>query len=335
MLLIDALYVNNGGGKILLNYLIENLEKSNIQVYYLLDQRLKFDRFFIKDTNTVLFLKPSLISRYFFYKKNSNLFSKVLCFGNIPPSIKLTVETYTFFQQALFIEIPSNTDFFKIISINLKVFVLKQLKKNTRNWIVQSQNVKNGLVGKYKLNSSHVHLIPFYPPLKNLNFKFRSKNSYIFVSDGWQYKNHNALLDAFCLFYDHFKIGQLLLTISDKFINLTERISNLQKMGYPIVNLGILKRDDLAAVYSQVEFLVFPSLVESFGLGIVEAIENGCKIIGADLPYMHAICKPSIIFNPNCTYDIFTAFVESLNPNVKDTIPKVKNEIQTLINILK
>ena len=40
MILVDALYINNGGGKILLDYLILKLNESSLDVYYLLDDRI-------------------------------------------------------------------------------------------------------------------------------------------------------------------------------------------------------------------------------------------------------------------------------------------------------
>ena len=39
MILIDALYINNGGGKVLLDYLVEHLEVTNLPIYYLLDKQ--------------------------------------------------------------------------------------------------------------------------------------------------------------------------------------------------------------------------------------------------------------------------------------------------------
>ena len=46
--------------------------------------------------------------------------------------------------------------------------------------------------------------------------------------------------------------------------------------------------------YLSSEFLMFPSLTESFGLGLIEAIECGCKVIGADLPYTYEVCEPHL-----------------------------------------
>lgn len=43
MLLLDSLYINNSGGKILLDYLVEILETHKIPTYYLFDERCKGD----------------------------------------------------------------------------------------------------------------------------------------------------------------------------------------------------------------------------------------------------------------------------------------------------
>ena len=76
MLLIDALHINNSGGKILLDYLIESIEQSNIEVFYLLDNRVRDDYTFLKK-NKVLFLKANIRNRFLFYFKNKNKFKKV------------------------------------------------------------------------------------------------------------------------------------------------------------------------------------------------------------------------------------------------------------------
>jgi glycosyltransferase involved in cell wall biosynthesis len=56
------------------------------------------------------------------------------------------------------------------------------------------------------------------------------------------------------------------------------------KKGFPIINHGFIPRDKLGMIYGRAAFSIYPSLTESFGMGIVEAIENQCNIIGSDLP---------------------------------------------------
>ena len=41
MILLDAVYINNGGGFVLLKYLIDFFEKKSLDVFYLLDSRVE------------------------------------------------------------------------------------------------------------------------------------------------------------------------------------------------------------------------------------------------------------------------------------------------------
>jgi hypothetical protein len=41
MILIDAIYINNGGGKILLDYLISQINNTNLEIHYLIDSRIE------------------------------------------------------------------------------------------------------------------------------------------------------------------------------------------------------------------------------------------------------------------------------------------------------
>ena len=83
------------------------------------------------------------------------------------------------------------------------------------------------------------------------------------------------------------------------------------------------------------EFVIYPSFSESFGIGIIEGIENGCKIIGADLEYLKSVCNPSLTFNPNSPFSIADAFQKSVKTEIKKTKQLVFNEIKRLINLLK
>ena len=51
--------------------------------------------------------------------------------------------------------------------------------------------------------------------------------------------------------------------------------------------------------------LVFPSLMEGFGLPGLEAMKNGCPVICSDIPVFHEIYgDAAIYFNPNSSIDI-------------------------------
>ena len=75
MILVDATYINETGGKTLLNYLIENIIDKGLEekFYFLLDDRLKLKYPKINFE----FIKASEKNRLKFYKKTINKFSKV------------------------------------------------------------------------------------------------------------------------------------------------------------------------------------------------------------------------------------------------------------------
>lgn len=338
MLLLDALYINNSGAKVLLDYLIEQFELSGVTIYYLLDER-------IKDTqpqmdlskNKIHYLKASFVKRHLFYLKNSALFSHVFCFGNIPPSVKLKIPVYTYFHQTLYIKKSGNESLKKSILLVLKSNVLAFYKKNTNKWFVQSISVKNDLVKRFALNTDDVLVLPFYPPLSKFknDSKLKKKNSFLFVSGGNPHKNHISLLKAFEIIYKKGFSAELHLTISDDFSVLKDYIDSLKTVGVPIINHGFVPRNKIAELYSKVEYCIYPSLRESFGLGLIEAMESNCKAIASDLPYVHAVCKPSLVFDPHSVDSIEQAIETALTKNFPDTHQLVHNQIDDLIELFQ
>ncbi|AZA86700.1 glycosyltransferase [Chryseobacterium shandongense] len=334
MILIDAVYINDSGGKILLDYLIKELENTDKNVYYLLDERLSHITFNIKSSNTITFLKSGLKNRSVFYKKNKDAFSTVLCFANLPPNIKLSCKVYVYFHQKLFLETPSSYNVKTKALLWLKRKVLIHFKNNTDEWIVQSDTMAKLLSKKIGIDFKKIFIIPFYEVIKEKTIK-KEKSTYLYVSNGHEHKNHLKLIDAFCKFYDIHKAGKLILTIDKQFETLYNFIELKKQKGFPIINHGNVKRDDLGKIYSAAEYLVYPSLSESFGLGLLEAIDNNCKIIGADLPYTYAVCNPSLVFDPNEVDSIVSSLSLSLENNVNDSSSKVNNNINKLIELLQ
>lgn len=333
-ILLDAIFINNSGGKVLLDYLIEKLEKENIRVYYLLDKRIINNHPPISDKQEITYLKPSLFLRHMFYHKNKEKFNKILCFANLPPTLKINATIYTYFHQPLFIKIPAEISLKQKLILRTKIGIIQHVKKNTSFWIVQSEQVRIGLAKRYNLAHSKIFTVPFYRPICLSPKIKRNKDRFLYVSNSGMHKNHIKLLKAFCRFFDEYKSGQLELTVPLTDNDLSTYINSLQSHGYPIINHGFVSQNELSKIYASAEFLIFPSLAESFGLGLIEGIESGCKVIGADLPYTYAVCTPSLTFDPNDEDSIYVALTKCLSENIKPSVLKVNNEIERLFKHL-
>lgn len=334
MILIDAIYINNGGGKVLLDYLVETLEQTDLKIFYLFDGRIT-NRYEIKKENVCIYQNSSLRLRYRFYTKHSSKFSKIFVLGNVPPPVKVKkAEVYTYFHNPMYLRVPNDFSIVEKLKYILKVCIINKNKSNTNYWLLQSNTLKEQFIEKFG-EKKKVKIVPFYPSLENSNYNVkRIKNTFFYVSNAQANKNHIKLIEAFCKSYDITNKGKLILTVSDKFPVILKSIDNAKKNGYPIENIGFVDRETLTKKYLESEYVIYPSLAESFGLGLIEGVELGCKIIGANLPYTYAVCTPSLVFNPFEVESIAKAIKIATQNDLNYSSLNVQNQISDLISLL-
>jgi len=329
MILIDALFVNNSGGKILLDYLTSELLKNNTNnIYFLFDNRIKDDYKNLPLRNKI-FLKPSLIQRHLFYLKNKNKFSRIFAFGNLPPTVKMKCEVITYFQNVILLDVE-----YKNIKLELKKIIFKLLRNHTNYWFVQTNNVKN-LLEKNKIQSEKIKIYPFYEhhEPKPLSNKLKD-NKFIYVSNGEEYKNHKNLFLAFQEFNQEFPTAELIVTISNNYKELITLINNYKKSGINIKNINSISHQDLLKKYNEIDFVIYPSLKESFGLGLIEAAQFNLPIITSDLDYVYDVIEPVEVFNPNNIESILNSFRKFKTLISKESKLKVENKINQIIEEL-
>ncbi len=336
MILLDALHINNSGGKVLLDYLVKELYAADKDVFYLLDARVKDSYPFLAKKN-VLYLPAGLWSRYRFYRQRQHAFSSVLCFGNIPPPIRLDCPVYTYFHNVLYLNVSSNDTWFKRVQFLIKAAILKSLRPNTDEWWVQTAAVREQFGQYMGVVPENIKLYPFFPDIPfQVVQQPREANSFLFVSDANPHKNHIRLLEAFELVWaQNPYAARLYLTVSKHYPDILLRIGVLSQRGFPVFNLGLLSREDLGREYGQRAFMIYPSLVESFGLGLVEATNAGMPILAADRPYVHAVVAPFLVFDPTNAESIAQCIQLALQKKPTPPILKINNCISEMLHKLR
>ncbi len=328
--LVDSIYINNSGGKVLLDYFVNTVIKKGFsrRFYFLLDPRGEYTYLNAIDhrlgENSEKFRKN-------FYVENSNGFTKVFCFGNVPPPIKLNIEVITYFHNALLAK--------SIKGYPLKVKILKYLKRlyikrrilNTDMFFVQSKSMKE-MMHKSLSSEVIIDVYPFYNLPLNAKYTARSNKEFVYISNGNSHKNHVLLLDVWKTLHEKNIRPKLHLTITKEYPAILKKIEVLKNEGVNIENHGYTDVEELFKISS---FLIYPSLIESFGLGLVEAVNAGLKIIASDLDYVREVVQPSLTFNPYDKYSILEAVKKVTNdePIIESRI-LIKNRIDELINIL-
>lgn len=199
---------------------------------------------------------------------------------------------------------------------------------------MQSLTLRNQFIEKFD-QSHKINIIPFFPTLVNTEIvDKRLKKSFLYVSNAQANKNHIRLINAFCKSYDVIKEGRLIVTVNNSFPIILEIIKKAQEKGYPIENLGFVNRDTLTRKYLESEYVIFPSVSESFGLGLIEGALLGCKILAADLPYSYAVCEPSAVFNPFDEESIYAIIQKAIKEEIPETTLIIQNQINDLIKLL-
>ena len=324
MLLIDSVYIHNGGGKVLLDCLLSTLNDRNISYVHLKDDRNKT---IDNCQDEVSIGRNRWRSRRKFYTRNRDRFRVVFCFGNVPPPAKISSLTITYFHQRLFLEEQ------KSISSSLKFLIIKCFKRRTDLWLVQTESMKSLLCKGLNINKNTIKILPFYPNL-NLTSQVILSSTYLYVSSGAAHKNHFRLLEAFVQFSRYNPSCSLVLTIEESNSSLIELIGDLRTRGYNIQNNSNLSRKSIEELMGKCEFVIYPSLSESFGLGLIEACIAKKKILASDLPFVFDVCYPSDIFDPNSVESIYKCLVRSKNCQLEVAELRTNDEINKIIQLI-
>lgn len=340
MILIDSIYIHQSGGKILLHYFLANLEKEHKDYTLLLDSRMD-KRFFsiLNFAKSIIILEPSEYSRKLFYKENYSKFKTIFCFSNVPPPFRIKkISVFIYFHNVLLLTHLFDKNGYNLVQ-NLK-FILKKIylniyNRNEYNWIVQTDNIKLLVKKNLWATRNKIFILPFYNINSSAIKKKYIPQTFLYVADGVSQKNHNRLFDAFEMLHKDGINFKLILTVPTYFYKLINKIIILKEKGLQIENYGTIEPDKLKNLYINSEFLIFPSLRESFGLPLLEAASYGCKVIASDLPYVNVIIKPTDNFDPYDTISIYNSIIRNINPNNgKQTSIKITNKITDLIKIL-
>lgn len=336
MILIDAMFIYDGGGKVLFDLLVNELEKKAVNAFYLVDERIK-DDFKKREIQNVHYLNASLIRRTIFYLKNYRRFNVILCFANVPPTIPMKGFVFTYFQNVLFLEKSNPLRGLAKFKLEVKKRIIYALNKNTNNWIVQTQNIQERMMNEWEIPEKLINVVPLFNPIKkHASLKIcdedKGFNKFLYVSEGHEHKNHLRLFEAFIEFLNFHPNNKLYVTIGKECDQLLAKLASFKCL--QIVNLGTLPYDQLVQQYSDTDIVIYPSLSESFGLGLIEAAQLQIPIIASNLPFVHAIVQPNLVFNPESSDSILSTLLNYKSILGAKSTSKSENQVDTLINLL-
>lgn len=211
----------------------------------------------------------------------------------------------------------------------LKFFLIKKRICQPEKILVQTKEVSEELVRIFGV--SNVEIVPggySRQKLRDLAFNFNLPNGpkLLYLTHYYVHKNLEIFLPLANLIRKRNLGFKLIITIDQKqnekaklFLESVKR-ENLEDI---IINLGTIEQEQVSCLYQQCDALLMPTLLETFGLPYLEAMDYSLPILTSDLSFAREVCGESaIFFDPNNEYDILDKIIYLFNePGVyKSTI---------------
>lgn len=321
MLIIQAMNVHQGGGLSLLVPLLDSAAAHGPAIA-LLDERLKDARVWPQNLQA-RWVKPTIKARFkaeVWLRRRAAPDDVVLCFGNLPPLWRLPCRVVVFVQNRLLIDSTALDIFGWKTRLRLQVERkwLARTADHADSLVVQTPSMQRLACEALGFPRAKVSICAFTaiapgggtPAPGALPSTARSpKAEFLYPASGDPYKNHRVLVSAWALLAAQGLRPTLHLTIDRAlYPELAGWIETARLQGgLSIVNHGYLSAHELGALYGAATALVYPSLLESFGLPLLEAQAAGLPVIAAELDYVRDVVVPEQSFDPHSAVSLARA----------------------------
>jgi glycosyltransferase involved in cell wall biosynthesis len=192
--------------------------------------------------------------------------------------------------------------------------------------IITVSDFEKGVIGSYFGMEQDPRLITVYngvsghfQPVTDEDIIARVRDAYglperyfFFLGNTHPKKNTPGVLKAFASFVEQ-RGSNIKLVMID--YDRQELIRLLQEIGSPslidhIVLTGYVDNNDLPVIYGQSELFLYPSLRESFGIPIIEAMASGSPVITSNTSSMPEVaCQAALNVDPFDSFSITRAML--------------------------
>lgn len=261
---------------------------------------------------------------------NWHTVSEQIRFASILEKAKLDLLHFPYFSVPIFYNRPfvvtihdliinhfptgkASTLAFPIYRIKLFAYkvIIKKAAQKAKKIITVSNATKEEVLDHLGVDKDKVVVIYNGVDEKIINHKSEIINQkygkyFLYVGNAYPHKNLERLLLAFSEFLKENKNVKLVLVgREDYFYNkLKDKLENIN-IKNSIIFYQEINDKELVNLYKNALALVMPSLMEGFGLPVVEAMVNGCPVLASEIPSLKEIGKEAAVyFDPKNVEDI-------------------------------
>lgn len=317
---LHSVNTGTGGGATLLNELLVGLDQHRLEVMSQLDSRVIIDKAELKKFK-IDYVKPNILSRIkseLKLKLYSDKYDLILCFGSLPPLFHVKRNVVVFVQNRYLVDGISLRGF-KLTS-KCRIFIerlwLRYRHKKNYKYVVQTESMRVLLARTIQIKTSTILKQQLFSQFEiNCDTENIKTYDFIYVASGEPHKNHRSLIEAWIILAKKNIYPSLCLTLDPLIFNklLTEIAASIEAHRLNIFNVGHIPKESMYRYYVASGALIYPSLLESFGLPLIEAGNFNLPILASELDYVRDVVVPSETFNPYSPLSIARAVMRYLH----------------------
>lgn len=209
--------------------------------------------------------------------------------------------------------------FYKAKRIGYK-FIIQSAAKRAEKIITVSESTKQEIIDH--LNVSPEKIVVTYEGIDEKLIKYDAKYTgmpgiksyFLYVGNAYPHKNLSFLINSFIQFKIERKDSKTKLLLVGKNDYFYKRCEEKIASGYKkdIVFLHSVDDLELRYLYLHAKAYVMPSLMEGFGVPLIEAMANKCLVLASDIPVHREVClDAALYFNPQDTYALTHLLTET------------------------
>ncbi len=263
-------------------------------------------------------------------KTNAN---KVFNMGNTAlPTKKYKQITLFHFPYAIYPEskVWKQMNIKDLVISRLMVFFFKKRLKYSDYFLAQTNTAKNRLIKLYGLDSDKIFITPNAVSVDNLQKEIiydkniqqatnNDKYKCLCLSVYYPHKNIESLIEVAELIKKQNLDIKIYITLDESENLQAKKIIHLiseRQIQDILINLGRIPMKNIGYLYSRIDALLLPTILESFSGTYIESMFFKKKIITSDMDFAREVCRyNSRFFDPFDPEDILDKIKESMNSN--------------------
>lgn len=194
--------------------------------------------------------------------------------------------------------------------------VVPRILKKCRRIITVSNFEKNNIINTLGIPEKKMTMIyngytDWFKPTQDIEFIYRNyidaPGYFFFLGNTDPKKNTERTLIAYSHYLERslYKRKLLMADIDEQYLNFILERNKIENVRNMIVRPGYIDNKDLPYIYNNAFAFLYPSLRESFGIPLLEAMACGTPVITSNTSSMPEIGGPNaILINPEITDEI-------------------------------